>query len=261
VAQGLVVTQGQSTATPFKMLGIVAAAVGIGAKIHGAKFGQKYPFWLFDLFCGTGYNERADCIGSPIAMYREAVRCGVAPLMHCVDRDPEALSILSAESLVIENFDKRIFLHNGDNAEFHVLAFERVRERENPQYAHGIALFDPNDSVINLELLAGFSRLLPGVDIVINYSGAAIKRANGAGANRADLRAYLEAADKKHWLIRRPLGIWQWSLLIGRNIPTGDYRAIGFEHLDGSAGKAALQSLLLTRSDFANASGQSTLGL
>jgi three-Cys-motif partner protein len=243
------------------MLGIVAAGVHIGARIHAKQHGQQYPFWLFDLFCGSGYNEQVDCIGSPLAMYSEAVAQGVAPLMHCVDRDPQALAALSAQPLVREHFDRSIFLHNGDNAEFHAYALERVRERENPQYAQGIALFDPNDSVINLELLAGFSRLLPRIDIVINYSGAAVKRANGAGANRADLRAYLQAADKKHWLIRKPHGIWQWSLLVGRNVRTGDYRAQGFEHLDGSAGSDALHTLLMTRSEFANASGQSALGL
>lgn len=254
--------QGQSDTTPIKTLGIVAAGVSIGAKVHANQHGRRFPFWLFDLFCGSGYNDQVDCIGSPIAMYEEAIRLGVAPLMHCVDRDPEAIAALSERELVAANFNKSIWLHNGDNKQFDVMAESRVRERENPLFAQGIALFDPNDSVISLDLLAGFSKLLPRIDIVINYSGAAIKRANGAGAKRPDLNAYIKAANKKHWLIRRPIGKWQWSLVVGRNFETRNYRALGFEHLHDSSGQAALQTLVMTKaeSDKANAASQSPLG-
>lgn len=241
--------QGQSDATIMKEQGIVAAAVGVSAKIHAHKFGRRYPFWIFDLFCGSGYNDRAECVGSPIAMWRAAVSLGVAPRMHCVDINADSLARLSTEADIRGRIGSDVFLHHGDNSLFHEQAASIVSARENAQRAMGLALFDPNDSRINLESLSGFSRSLPCVDIVINYSGAAVKRAVGGGAQRSDLDDMLLAANKRHWLVRRPIGRWQWSLLIGRNIQVGDYRSMGFEHLDGERGSYIARTLTHTRAE------------
>lgn len=239
--------QGQSEATAYKMQGIVAAAVGISAKIHANKCGQRYPFWLFDLFCGSGYNDKVDCIGSPIAMLREADKSGVAPSMHCVDINAESLARLSTEAEIRPRMGRDVFLYHGDNINFYEHAAAIVQARELTKYARGIALFDPNDSDIALESLRGFSERLPSVDIVINYSGAAVKRANGGGADRDDLDDMLSAANKRHWLIRRPFGRWQWSLLIGRNIEVGDYKSVGFHRLDSETGREIAKVLIHTR--------------
>jgi len=252
--------QGQSEATQWKVRGIVAAAVSIGARMHAAKFGRRFPFWLFDLYCGSGYNDKANCLGSPIAMYEEACRQGVSPLLHAVDIDGQSLSVLSARPQLRGRIGKDVWLHHGSNDGFWALARELVRLRERPQYAHGVVLFDPNNSVVDPALLRGFAQALPGIDIVINYSGSSIKRVTGTGVTRDDLDTLLDAAGKQHWLIRRPIGAQQWSLLIGRNVRTGDFRAIGFEHLDSVAGRDLRQTLLMTKTEIRNASGQTHLG-
>jgi hypothetical protein len=251
--------QGQSDYTRWKIRGLVAAAVGISARIHAAKFGRKYPFWLFDLYAGSGYNEEADCLGSPIAMYEEAQRLGVAPILHAVEVDAQRIAALSARPQIRERLARDVWLHHGSNSGFWALALELVRAKERPQYAHGLALFDPNNSDIDQALLAGFSRALPCVDIVINYSGSSVKRASAVGAQRESLNALLDAAEKKHWLIRRPMGPQQWSLIVGRNVQTGDYRAMGFEHLDSAAGRDIVQTLVLTRKQIDASSGQAPL--
>lgn len=239
--------QGQSEYTEWKERGIAAAGVAVTGRIFAPKFRTRFPFWMFDLFSGAGWNEKADCLGSPIAMLREAKLLGLDYRLHTVDIDAAACEALMARSEIAQEYGHRIFAHHGDNAEFAGVARELVRQRERPDMAMGVWLCDPNDSSISMELLRNMGKFLPRMDVLLNVTGSAIKRANGAGGAKATVPELMEQCGKRYWLIREPAGKFQWSLLIGRNFEVGDYPGMGFYRLESSKGRDAFETLTQTK--------------
>lgn len=232
--------QGQSDTTEFKQRGL-QAAFEVNLRVFGNGFERKgYPFtyFHFDLNCGSGLNEQFSCIGSPLAFVQAAERTGVESYFagFC-DINPQHLGELMGRDSITGN--TRCFTFHGSNASLIEAIPEIIRARgENPKHALGMVLSDPNGSDVPLDQMEWLASECPKLDFVVNWNSTQFKRDRGAfGDTRPTLTSALDRLNKRHWLIRKPAGVWQWTLLIGRNMRIGGQPSLGFYPLDSEIGQ------------------------
>lgn len=249
--------QGQSDVTEFKERGI-SAACAVSLRIFAGKFAQRYRYFHFDINAGSGWNTEVNCIGSPVAFVRQAIQQGVDRFAaHFCDIDADACRSLLAHAEI--GGDSRCSVFHGDNRGL-VPAIPDVIQaaRENPRHAIGTVLIDPNGCGVPLDELSRLNAVAPKLDFIVNWNSVAFKR-NRCANGGTDLRDALRALGKKHWLIRKPLGIHQFTLLVGRNLEVGAHKALGFYDLDTSIGRYIFDQCDLTRSEFKSRAVQSDL--
>jgi len=229
------IKQGQSDATEFKERGL-EAAFSINLRIFKAKFGVRFPYWHFDLNCGSGINEKIGCIGSPLAFLRaaESVECTRYFAGFC-DINQDHLASLMAREQVRDN--AQCFTFHGRNASLVNSIPDLIRKVERPERAVGMVLSDPNGFEVPLDELADLARQCPGIDIAIHWNSRIRRLYRGQGWAYTDIDEAIAMLGKKHWLIRDPRGAHQWTVLIGRNIKTGDHKTLGYFHLDSPKGE------------------------
>jgi hypothetical protein len=143
---------------------------------------------------------------------------------------------------------------NGDNNELAYAIPELIQQQgENPNYAVGMVLADPNGADIPLESLEWLAQTCPKLDFIINWNSARAKgnRANPVygGDQYPTLETAIRRLNKQHWLIRQPLSAHQFTLLIGRNTKIGDHRSLGFHHLHSPVGQAIFRTCNFTRTE------------
>lgn len=230
--------QGQSgDATEIKQRGL-SFAYRIGLKV-AAKFPQ-FRYFNFDLNAGSGFNDDAGCIGSPLTFLSEARVAGCERYFagFC-DRDEAAVRELLAR--LRDQRCCRVF--HGDNAEFLDMVPDIIRlcgERE--RYAIGSVLSDPNGADVPIEGIAELARICPRIDIIFHWNSTITKRLRyGVKPEQITLEDVPHQVAKDHWLIREPSGPHQFTLLIGRNFRTGDWPSMGFHHLDSPRGQSILE--------------------
>lgn len=230
--------QGQSDATEFKERGL-EAAFAINLKIFKStiarKFGDRFPYWHFDLNCGCGINDKIGCIGSPLAFLRAVESAGLSRYFagFC-DINQDHLSSLMAREALINN--DQCFAFHGRNASLVESIPDIIRSVERPERAVGMVLSDPNGFEVPLDELADLSRKCPGIDIAIHWNTRIRRLYRGHGWEFVDIDEAIAMLNKSHWLIREPRGNHQWTVLIGRNIKTGDHKTLGYYHLDSPKG-------------------------
>lgn len=237
------ITQGQSDATEFKERGL-EAAFSINLKIFKAKvasrFGNRFPYWHFDLNCGCGINEKIGCIGSPLAFIRAVESIGLQSYFagFC-DIDENQLRTLMARDSVRGN--AQCFSFHGKNAALVEAIPDIIAKIERPQRAVGMVLSDPNGFEVPLDELAALSHRCPGIDIAIHWNTRIRRLFRGHGWEFVDIDEAIAMLNKQHWLIREPLGAHQWTVLIGRNIKIGDHKTLGYFHLDSEKGQSIMR--------------------
>lgn len=232
--------QGQGDSTEFKERGL-SAAFWVNLTIFQRGFGQagRFRYFHFDLNAGGGFNEQAGCIGSPLA-FLQATRSANCERFFAgfVDIDKAKVRSLLARP---ELQRPDCFMFHGDNRGFIGQIPDLIRAYgENPRQAIGTVLSDPNGIEVPLEELAWLSGECPKLDLVINWNSTSVKRTMGVFGRGTRLTDALPVLRKKHWLIRMPLTIHQFTLLIGRNIPTGEHRRLGLYHLNSPPGVSIL---------------------
>lgn len=231
--------QGQGDCTEFKERGL-QAAFSINLKVFNglnARYNNAWNYFHFDLNCGSGVNESVGCIGSPLAFLNAAkeLQCESYYAGFC-DIESSHLSSLLKNKEISSN--ERCFCFHGDNKSLIESIPNIVMAKEKPSHAMGMILSDPNGSKIPLDALSWISNECPKIDFCLNWNSTQFKRDRGAfGEERPELQDAINMLNKKHWLIREPMGRWQWTLLIGRNIKIGDHHALGFYNLDSKKGQ------------------------
>ena len=251
--------QGQSKVTPDKLRGL-AATLTINLQIFQRSFAEKHwaRYFHFDLNAGCGMNEKAGCVGSPLAFLSAAEGAGCRRFSAWfVDLDKGACQQLAERpSVGKEVAARRVAIYQGDNAAFTRRIPDLIEARgENPAMAFGTVLTDPNGTKgLPLDELVRLAARCHRLDLIINWNAAQWKReavieerASAPGFNnreqaRIRLATALERLEqhKKHWLVRENLGKSQFIMLIGRNYDTGEYRKLGFHRRESELGKAVL---------------------
>jgi len=226
--------QGQSAATELKERGLQSAFT-VNLRVF-SKFKARYTYWHFDLNSGCGFNDEIGCIGSPLA-FIGATKKTETPRYFSgfCDINPAAVSQLMANEHVVQN--DQCFTFNGDNASLITAIPDIIATRENPKYAIGTVLSDPNGADVPLDQLEWLSRTCPKMDFIVNWNSRVFKLFQGKQwADKPTLNSAVRQMNKKHWLIRQPLGAHKWTLLIGRNFRIDGHHALSFYNLDTKKG-------------------------
>ena len=108
--------------------------------------------------------------------------------------------------------------------------------------SYGLLYHDPN-GCINEKMLSNFFRKneTKHLDCLINCSATAIKR--NYFSNKS-LLIRLKEINKERWLIRKPIGRWQWTFIIGTNWNAfPDLKKLGFYYLDSEEGQLIFSRL------------------
>lgn len=238
------IKQGQSDGTEFKERRL-GALFYINLKISKSSFLRSRPYFHFDLYAGSGYNEEVGCIGSPLAFLKAVEDSDRTNFYaHFVEKDPLSCDKL-ARRLAASKYPDRCFLHPGDNADFieaipHLISCRNQR----PSNAVGSILIDPNGHNIPWDQLAEISRLCPKLDMFFNYNTTIAKRLAGLVVNiyrgkLVRLETIPEHINKTHVQLATPTGTRnQFVLMACRNFRVGDYAKLGIYHWHSEEGKS-----------------------
>jgi three-Cys-motif partner protein len=240
--------QGQSRDTEWKLRGI-KAALRINLTICAEhQWCRRQPYNHFDLNAGCGWNHDVNppdgVMGSPLA-YWEAAEESDHPRAYgdFVELDPDRAAELGERPVIRGN--RRAVVHNCDNAEFCERIPSIIRSRGvTLEFAHGTIIVDPNGPTgIPWEPLARVLKQCPRLDVIVNWCGTGAKRLPDGHEAKVAITDIPYLLGKRHWLVRRNVGPFQWSLLIGRNFKIRDYPGLGFFHWDSARGQAVVETL------------------
>jgi len=241
--------QGQSElATEAKERGF-SAALAVNFRVFQSITNVPHASYQhFDLNAGCGINDQVGVIGSPLVFQYESARCG----LHRYDAyfcDHSLDAVNGLKTCLAPADGGRMHVIHGDNAQFCEHIPRLIREAgEREKYALGSILVDPNGTSIPLDAVAKVAHQCPRLDVFIGIAATALKRA--AAYQVPSIRDIVHQIPKRHWLIRTPIGPWQWTMLLGRNFAVGEHRALGFYDLDSESGQEILARCHLTAAEF-----------
>ena len=219
---------------------------------------SRYPFWHIDLNAGSGHNDLVGCDGSPVAFGQEAMGAGRFYRSFLVDRDFESIASLRQTMVAVPMPDDstRAFLAC-DNAEALPAIASRIRSQENPAYAVGLVLCDPNGwKGVPFDALAAFAAEFPRIDIVLHLNCNLFRSVAGCKLSRhehiregfADWPSPEEVVARlcrPNWLIRnvsRAAG-HNFTTLLGRTSSQGIRQFADFFPLSSLTGRQILTTL------------------
>lgn len=237
--------QGQSSATIDKER-CIGSALAIGMSIANAKF-KGFRYWHFDANSGSGWNHAAGVAGSPLVFHsvaNERLTCMRREAFFC-DMNSSSITALSEklEKLNCENS----YCLLGDNEDALLVFEERIRSTErNPAFAVGSVIADPNGYWFRnakgegapVRALTQFTSKFPKIDVILNLNARTYKLQRAQGHDVMPPRDVFASLNKAHWLVRRTqCGGDQFLLAVGRNVATGDHKALGFHDVMSEAGR------------------------
>lgn len=234
--------QGQSfLATEEKERGLFSTFQSNLSIFHRLKMRYRksnFRYFHFDLNSGNGWNDDVGCIGSPIAFVNAALSTNVDCFYagFC-DNNPKAINQLR-ERVEIAT-DERCACFCENNSQFiHRIPSIIEDHGEKPDKVIGMILCDPNGTDIPIDGLKELSNILPKMDIAIHWNSAQFKRDRCTfGVNRPTLEKALSSIKKENWLIRKYIGHYQWTMLIGRNYNINN-KLDGFYPLNSPSGQS-----------------------
>jgi len=206
---------------------------------------RRYTY--IDMNAGPGQYE--GITGSPLIFLDECVKIGIpydATFIELDEINANALRYHIKADVTVTNSD-------------HALALRSYRNQ--PPLGLGLLYHDPTGVVPAFDLLAEVSRYpsLKKIDFMIYLSATNIKRVRLA--SQTDdvkcLDTYLEAIDKRVWIVRKPRGKEQWTFVIGSNwgdFP--DWKKRQFYSVFSPEGKNILDRLTYTETELSKVNGQ-----
>lgn len=237
--------QGQSISTIDKERRI-GAALSVGMRIANARFGGKrYPFWFLDANCGTGHNAEVNVRGSPLVFWDVSRMCLplMLPVAHFCDHNADAISQLKRRFAHMADASDATVWHCDNGIALRAFA-NRIQQQENPQFAIGSVLFDPNGYFWHTQVPVGelewFTTQFPRIDIILNLNIRTYHLQRGAGHAVLPPAEVLASLHRSNWLVARAGGQNRHLLAVGRNIPTGDHKALGFYKAESEIGQRML---------------------
>jgi hypothetical protein len=243
------VRQGQSIATVDKERRI-AAAMSVSMRIANKAFGRKgYRYWHFDANAGNGWNHEVGVPGSPMVFWHVASTClpHMEPAPFFCDRDAMAIEQLRARLGHLPAAAGSFLLPYDNEAGLTQFA-ATIRISEKPHYAVGSLIIDPNGYYYRnakgigapIAGLQWFVREFPRIDIILNLNMRTFHLQRGSGHAVATPASVLASLNRKHWLVSRAGGQSRHLLAVGRNMATGDHKALGLYDIDSDVGRKIL---------------------
>lgn len=234
---------GRSEETPIKHAHFkaqMAAHANTTAAILKKYPGWANPFYLYiDINAGDGGTK--DDPGSPLI--------AINILRNTRGMQYRALLIELDEGHAATLERRVAYAHHATvkQGDHNIVLREYIQEAHKPEKTYGLLFADPNGIDPAWDLLADFAEVFPKVDIMIYIAATSLKRVrlwknnNGYEAEPC-LAEHIDSIGKKHWIIREPRGVQQWTFLIGTNwkaLPR--YEKFGFYQLTAPQGQRVLQ--------------------
>ena len=239
------IIQGQSLITEDKERGF-ASFFGQQLKCFKALWDGRYTYFHFDCHAGSGFNAEVDVVGSPVLFANLASeRLGPGWVMVASEIVGSRAKELGTHLKDTPN----AYVMAGDNEEMLACVPDIIASHgERPAYAQGSILLDPNNQDgIPVGTLHKVCALCQRLDVVFNFPGNAMKRISlpGGDGSRLDncngkcihIEDLPYIMNKRHLLIRTPLGAHQFTLVVGRNIAWGQHRTLGIYDWHSATGQ------------------------
>lgn len=236
---------GESEYTPDKqeiLTGILAILCGIWRALITKRTATP-PVVIFDLTAGDGFCSMTQAgKGSPLLICDQLTKHQLDYRAWFVERDPESYQRLT---LSCHNNTRVQVVHADADSELAWFSGRTFLQRHTN--AIGLIYADPTGARVPVD---GINALLSSpasrmVDVLINVSATSTKRVD---AKRVD--DLVASINKKHWLIRKPHGQFQWTFLIGSNwdnFPRWQRRS--FARLESEEGQRWLSQASLTATE------------
>lgn len=214
-----------SNYTPIKQQALEAALRHqINLVVHITKKFVNYrrPYLYFDLNAGPGLTEEQQP-GSPLIFKRVAEEYMSNWSNFRFEAFLYEAELQTYSRLVsVLGSDPRFTIEHNDHKALNIwLDKSRSIPFNRRKWVYGAVYADPSNASLPWELLEEMNDVYPHIDIMINIACASYKRT-------ISMVGYQTLANrlpkiKDHWIVRRPFGKHQWSILIGSNWP--DYPA------------------------------------
>jgi hypothetical protein len=241
--------QGQSLATIDKERRI-GAALAIGMRIASDQFaGSRFRWWHFDANAGAGFNEKIGVPGSPMVFWQAAHKhLALRPAPFFCDINTTAIGELRT---ALSGNGASVFMPMDNNAALIRFAGAITDAGENPKYATGTVVVDPNGYYYRnkqnigapTDALDWFLPRFPRVDIVLNLNTRVYRLQKSQGHAVLAPRDLLASLHKKYWLVGSTQhGGDSFLIAIGRNVPTGDFAAAGLHKSTSPIGQSILSA-------------------
>lgn len=252
--------QGQSRSTEEKLRGFGAFFTHQLSVVQAISRKQRLsrPYLHFDLNAGCGHNHKVNVIGSPLLFREVANVTSLRCVQFCVELNKDSAIELAART----RSDPDTFVIHGDNREFTQAIPHIVAQYDRPEFALGSILVDPNNQrrdAIPYDALREVAKACPRLDIAFNFPSNQIKRIRGALkkgvrfgedvlADCISMDELPEVLGKRHLQVRERVG--EFTLVVGRNTPLGDWKSMGFHAWDSERGKAIRALSQMSRKEF-----------
>jgi hypothetical protein len=187
--------------------------------------------------------------GSPLVFWHVAQACltQMQPAAYFCDRDLVAIEQLRARFGHMPEAAGSILMP-GDNEDGLMEFAAAIRRSERPHYAVGAVLIDPNGYFYRsakgigapVKTLSWFVAEFPRIDIILNLNMRTFHLQRGAGHEVAPPCQVLGSLRKAHWLVARAGGQSRHLLAVGRNMATGDHKALGLYDANSEIGRKLL---------------------
>lgn len=247
--------QGQGVATLDKERR-VASALSIGMRVANAKFaGGPFRFWHFDANAGSGWNDLVDAPGSPLAFHAMADQ--YLPKMRraaffCDIREDAVEELRCRLHETPKHAATSVLLCEDNHSGVEKFA-EAIERRENPKFAVGSLLIDPNGYWYRnrhgigapVQAVTAFAQKFPRIDVILNLNIRTYWMQKERGHSVISPTDVLASLGKSHWLVgHADYGSSKWLLAIGRNTKTSDHRALGLHDINSREGKDIMNRTL-----------------
>jgi len=251
-------TQGQGDSTPWKVDGF-ATVFHVSLDIGNAEKLRKWAFWHLDLNAGCGWNDKAGCEGSPISFLRVASQFKRPIRAYFCDKRQEACDALAGRipplSLPGTIFTNVVCC---DNAALLGEIAKQIRRCENPEYAIGQVLCDPNGfNDMPLDALAAFAAEFPRIDVIIHLNISLFARMRGCKKSEQYAKGFgskpepedvLRRLGRKWWSIRRipsrkGMKGERFTTAVGTSFKNRSRRIMDFVDLESDEGQSIVKQL------------------
>lgn len=246
--------QGQSPLFTIDKERSIGITVGINMRVAAATLQtQRKPYFFLDTNCGSGWNVDIGVHGSPAVFNRIADELllprGIERYAVCCDHD--AMATAELERRMEEGgWDHSTEVLTCDNENSVRYFATLIPQHDDPRYAMGAVLFDPNGYWNKngkgvgppVATLPEFTQRFRRIDIIGNINTIARKRMLGAGLDAIPPIEVLQLFHKQFWLVK--LARYQrkeFLLVIGRNYPIRHCEKYGFYDLNSEDGREIMR--------------------
>lgn len=236
--------------TPIKNH-IVSGLMGMlmrASRSSMSRYPQSYPTYHYiDM-------NAADGSGSPQIFLDIAHTIGMPCQALLIEQDRHRYAELEAR------YTQRpgVYTYHGDHRQAALTYCQRYLQGK----PYGL-LYNDNCGIPSWDTIASISKLQAAehIDLIINCPATAIKRVRGVFKRDEFLIDSLNTITKNHWTIRYPEGRWQWTILMGTNWASKEWRAQRMYDINSPEGQEALDILNRTRGEREADIEQNTLPL